>query len=237
MTNNIAGVEMLALEYAWSQRGVSYFLSTCGNTAVASVAYRSAFEDDFGNVDYKFLPWLQLAHFIFEYLPLINEHNKQRQTILGLERKWPTKCCWTRLVVTMVGMSVVDMQRLYQSEKKTQNKVLCGQVFDEDAIVINFSDLLCGKLRLRERQNTDIVQQKSDGTDTLLARIEKDGKMNLPVTVENERAEKKGGQPIQRKCFIFRKYLKEDGTVNYRKHILLVLKLPYAPVRCRPAPA
>jgi hypothetical protein len=113
MTTNIAGVEMLALEYAWSQRGVSYFLSTCGNTAVSSIAYRSAFEDDFGNVDYKFLPRPQLAHFIFEYIPLIDEHNTQRQAVLGLERKWPTKCCWTRLVVTMVGMSVVDMQRLY----------------------------------------------------------------------------------------------------------------------------
>jgi hypothetical protein len=53
--------------------------------------------------------------------------------------------------VTMVGMIVVDMQCLYRSEKKTRNKVLCGQVFDEDATVINFSDLLCGKLRLRER--------------------------------------------------------------------------------------
>jgi hypothetical protein len=60
------------------------------------------------------------------------------------------------------------------------------------------------------------VQHKSDGTDTLLARIEKDGKMNLPVTVENERAGKKVGQPIQRKCFICRNYLKEDDTVNYR---------------------
>jgi hypothetical protein len=151
MTTNIVGVEMLALAYAWSQRGVSYFLATCGNTVVSSVAYRSAFEDDSGNVDYKFLPWPQLAHFIFKYLPIIDEHNKQRQSVLGLERKWPTKCFWTRLYVTMVGMSVVDMQHLYQSEKKTRNKVLCGQVFEEDATVIKFSDLLCGKLRMRER--------------------------------------------------------------------------------------
>jgi hypothetical protein len=85
MTTKISGVEMLALAYAWIQRGVSYFLSTYGNTAVSSIAYRSAFEDDFGNVDYKFLPRPQLAHFIFEYLPLIDEHSKQRQAVLGLE--------------------------------------------------------------------------------------------------------------------------------------------------------
>jgi hypothetical protein len=152
---------------------------------VSSVAYQSAFEDDFGNVNYKFLPRPQLAHSIFEYLPLIDEHNKQHQAVLGLERKWPTKCCWTRLVVTMVGMSVVDMQRLYRSEKKTRNKVFCGQVCGEDATVIKFSDLLCDNLRLRELQKTAIVQHKSDGTDTLLSFIEKYGKTNLPVTVEN----------------------------------------------------
>jgi hypothetical protein len=39
MTTTIDGVEMLALAYDWSQRGVSYFLSTCGNTDVSSVAY------------------------------------------------------------------------------------------------------------------------------------------------------------------------------------------------------
>jgi hypothetical protein len=215
MTTIIDGVEMLALAYAWSQRGVPYFLSTCGKATVSSIAYRSAFEDDFGNVDYKFLPRPQLAHFIFEYLPLIDQHNTQRQAVLGLERKWPTKCYWTQLVVTMVGTSAVDMHRLYWSEKKTQNKVLCGKVFDKDT-VIKFSDLPCGKLRLRERQKTDIVQHKVDGTDTLLSRIKKDGKTNLTVTIENERAGKKIGQPIQSKCFICRKYLKEDGTVNYR---------------------
>jgi hypothetical protein len=171
MTTNIAGVEMLALAYACSHRGVSYLFSTCGNTDVFSVAYQSAFEDNFGNVDYKFLPRPQLANVMSEYLPLIDEHTNQRQAVLGLERKWPTKCCWTRLVVTMVGMSVVDMQSLYQSEKKNRNKVLCGQLFDKNAIVIKFSDLLCGKLRLRERQKTAIVRHKSDGTGTLLSRI------------------------------------------------------------------
>jgi hypothetical protein len=40
----------------------------------------------FVNVDYKFLPRPQLAHFIFKYLPLIDENNKQRQSVLGLER-------------------------------------------------------------------------------------------------------------------------------------------------------
>jgi hypothetical protein len=116
----IAGIKMMAMAYAWSHKGLSYFLLTCGSTEVSSVLYRSAFEDEFGNVDYKFLPRPQIAHFTFEYLPLIDEHNKQRQAVLGLERKWPTQCCWTRLIVTLIGMRGVDMQRTPQRKKTSK---------------------------------------------------------------------------------------------------------------------
>jgi hypothetical protein len=75
MTTTIAGIKMMAMAYAWIQKGISYFLSTCGSTEGSSVLYRSAFEDEFGNVGYKFLPRPQIAHFTFEYLPLIDEHN------------------------------------------------------------------------------------------------------------------------------------------------------------------
>jgi nicotinamide riboside transporter PnuC len=92
MTTTIAGIKMTAMAYAWSQKGISYFLSICGSTQVFYVLYRSAFENEFGNVDYKFLPRAQIAHFTFEYLPLIDEHKKQRQAVLGLEWKWLTQC-------------------------------------------------------------------------------------------------------------------------------------------------
>jgi hypothetical protein len=84
MMTTIAGIKIMAMAYAWSQKGISYFLSTCGSTEVSSVLYRSAFGDEFGNVDYKFLPHPQIAHFTFEYLPLIDDHDKQRQAVLGL---------------------------------------------------------------------------------------------------------------------------------------------------------
>jgi hypothetical protein len=84
MTTTISGINMMDMAYAWSQKGISYFLSTCGSTEVSSVLYRSAFEDEFGNVNYKFLPCPQIAHFTFEYLLL--------QAVLGLKRKWPTQC-------------------------------------------------------------------------------------------------------------------------------------------------
>jgi len=36
----------------------------------------------------------ELAHLLYDYLPLIDEHNKLWQNILGLEHKWPTCNCW-----------------------------------------------------------------------------------------------------------------------------------------------
>jgi hypothetical protein len=32
MTTKIAGVKLIAIAYAWTQKGVPYFISTCGNT-------------------------------------------------------------------------------------------------------------------------------------------------------------------------------------------------------------
>jgi hypothetical protein len=130
-----------------SLKVVSFFLSTCVGKHQSSVMYESNFEDEFGNISSKFIPKPQISHFLYEYLPLIDEHNKHRQSVLGLERKWPTQCCWMRLIVTLTGMCVVDMHRLYWREKRLRNRVLCGQVLEEDATVIRFSDLICGKLR------------------------------------------------------------------------------------------
>jgi hypothetical protein len=57
----------------------------------------------------------------------------------------------------MVGMSLVDMQCVYRSEKNVQNKVLRGQVINEDVTVIKFSGLLPGKIRLRDRHMTAVL--------------------------------------------------------------------------------
>jgi hypothetical protein len=84
-------VKLLALAYAWSQKGVSYFLSTCGNTNPSSVMYEINFEDYVGSISSTLLPRPHIYQFLYEYLPLIDEHNNQRQSVLTLERKWPTQ--------------------------------------------------------------------------------------------------------------------------------------------------
>jgi hypothetical protein len=150
MTSRSGSVKLLTLAYDWSQNGVSYLLLTCGSTHQSSVIYESSFEDEFGNIISKFLPIPQISHFLYKYAPLIDEHNKQRQSVLGLEWKWPNWCCWTHIVVTLTGMCIVDMHHLYRIEKRLQNRVICGQVIEEHTTVIRFSDLIFGKLKTRQ---------------------------------------------------------------------------------------
>ena len=74
------------MAYAWSNRGIAYFVSSCGSTVRHETNYTSRFEDDYGNATEKQLPRPTVAHFLFEFLPLIDEHNKARQNVLALEK-------------------------------------------------------------------------------------------------------------------------------------------------------
>jgi hypothetical protein len=105
----INDVKVFALAYAWIQRGVSYFLSRCGKTSPHEVKNMPHFEDDFGNVVHKEINRPKVCHFLYEYLPLIDEHNKQRQNLLHLERCWCRKDPWMRHLTTTLGMCVVDI--------------------------------------------------------------------------------------------------------------------------------
>ena len=93
-TTKIAGVDLFACAYAWSQSRVSYFISTTGNTLPSKDTYRTQFEDEFGCVSYKDIPRPVFADLLYDFLPLIDEHNKQHQNILNLERCWPTRNVW-----------------------------------------------------------------------------------------------------------------------------------------------
>jgi hypothetical protein len=66
------------------------------------------------------------------------------------------------------------MQRLYRSEKKLRNRIMCGQILEEDATIVKFSDLLCSGLIERDRNNTAVVQNRVSSNETLLEIIDKD---------------------------------------------------------------
>ena len=142
--------------YAWSQKGLSFILSTCGSTQAHSVKYVSKFEDKYGETSCKLLDRPAIEQFLYEYLPLMDEHNKQRQSLLGLERCWLTKDCWFHLLTTLVGMCVVNMN--WWERNITHKGRRAYEIDNEDCAqelvqVKKFADLISGYLNSIEERN------------------------------------------------------------------------------------
>ena len=190
------------MAYAWSQKGISYFVSTCGSTARSDKTYRSHFENEFGDVDFKDLPRPKLADFLYEFLPLIDEHNRMRQDRLALEKCWPTKNCWFRLIITLLGMCVVDLQRVYRNKDP--------QYTDWD--ILKFADYIAGDLKPVEvRQSSAIILNHK----RCLKRIRgKDGNMCSPLTKSQRDKGMEMGNNVVSNCFMCKKY-EPDG--KYKK--------------------
>ena len=123
--------------HVWSKRGISYFASTSGVTTVCATPYKPRYEGEYGNVGVKDLARPVMADFLFRSLPVVDEHNKLRQAILKLEKCWPTRCCWTRLTLTLLGQCVVDFFCVMQFK--------CPLRFGEMTI-LEFADELVGML-------------------------------------------------------------------------------------------
>ena len=192
-TAKIAGIDLIVMAYAWSQKGISFFLSTCGSTAKSRNSYRSHFENEYGQVDFKELPRPKLAEFLFEYLPLIDEHNRMRQDRLALEKCWPTKNCWFRLIVTLVGMSVVDLQRVYRNK---DSKYLEWDVF-------KFADYISADLKVNIRK---VDERTEDPYQKLVRMKNKDGEFNVPLTKSQRERGLDKGNVVTANCFMCKKY-------------------------------
>ena len=93
MKSNIAGVDLFALVYAWLQSSVASMVSTCGKTICHVKDYYAKFSDGYNNKEACAYPRLDIAHQTWHVLPLIDKFNKERQNILALEKKWPTRNC------------------------------------------------------------------------------------------------------------------------------------------------
>ena len=75
------GMEIMAMEFAWSQNGYAYFISTGGKTYPVAKPYVSCFEDETrGGIAFKVCNRPHLVDFYYEYSPLLDEHNKQHSS-------------------------------------------------------------------------------------------------------------------------------------------------------------
>jgi hypothetical protein len=204
MTTTISGVHVIAMAYAWSQRGVSYFVSTCGSTEVADDPYYTKFEDEDGTVNSKEIKRPKLAEFLFLFLPLIDEHNKQRQAILALERCWPTKDAFFRLIITLVGMTVVDMHRWHRNIKSKTAMDITFECFEDS--VRNFSDLICKSLKPRVRLSVP-NRVNTAGLGPLVRITYEEGSTTREPTSKQQTNESRStGTAVVRACYPCRKY-------------------------------
>lgn len=52
MKTSIADFNLIAISYAWSQKDVSYFISSCGLTDASPIRYKSKFDNEWGNTNF-----------------------------------------------------------------------------------------------------------------------------------------------------------------------------------------
>ena len=217
MKATVADVPIIAVAYAWSQKGVSYFVSTCGCTEPSDIKYESKFEDAWGTTAIKLIDRPELCHFLYEYLPLIDEHNKQRQSLLALEKRWLTKNVWFRLISTLLGQSTVDMHRFYRHEEIQ----IHGREHEaiDNIRVLNFSDKICGSLRPWPRKSQRPVAVATAGRATgALSRITSSDGTSTTYKLTDKQAMKGKtvGNSITLVCFVCRGYLTAKGQSVYK---------------------
>ena len=233
MKTVIHSVPILAIAYAWSSRGIAYFGSTVGDTGVDAKQYISKFEDDYGNTGWKHINRPKILTFIYEFLPLIDESNKQRQSILNLEQKWPTRNYWFRLLVGTVGINVVDFHRIWRNyihkttaseDIATRAELIAGIIpygaSARDLDVIRFSDLLTANLVIRTQLQAPILALEND--KNIMEQLERittsKGHYTYPTTVQQKNAHGRStGSSVQQNCLLCRKYLNVNEKVSYMK--------------------
>ena len=103
-------------------------------------------EDEWVNTNARQTDQADIIHFLYEYLPIIDEHTKQKKRDLVLEKGWLSKNVWFCLICTIVGMSVADMHRRYrfsaiEVDGRRQEEV-------DIIIIFKYRDLIWGNLRL-----------------------------------------------------------------------------------------
>ena len=208
----IKGVDVRAIACAWSQKGVSHFVTTCGKTAPSPYVHEAKFEDEWGNTSFKCIPRPDIIHFCCECAPLADEHNKARQSALAMEKRWETRNAWFRLVTAVTAMSVVDMCRVY---RHNMIKILGEEQEDVDGMqTIQFTDWMCANLREWKHSKTRKSHTKKK---EMLERIrDMDGNTNREPTVKQAEDGRNVGNALTQQRFVCRRHLDRNGITTHR---------------------
>ena len=172
-----------------------------------------------------------ICHFSHEVLPIIDEHNRLRQKMLGLERKWLTKDLWFRLMTTVTGSYGVDACRWCRSIefKEISNALLRRRKIetnnfeaehDYEIEVTKFTDMLRKSLdddvRKKYTPRLSHINTRKVYGEVFLERITGPyGRNDHPVTAKQRESGRRAGIDVNQKCHICRKFLKQDVSANH----------------------
>ena len=85
--------------------------------------HASNFENDVGIIATKEIICPKIARTLHECLPVIDEHSRQRQSLLSAERKCHANDFWFRLLKTMIRVCVTGMHRWFISAKSKRSGI------------------------------------------------------------------------------------------------------------------
>ena len=147
-----------------------------------------------------------MAHFLYEYAPIIDEHNKQRHSLLALEKIWKLKDPWFRQITTSLVMTTVDMHWIYWYRRLNIKKRPFREV---DSIgIVKFTDLICGDLHQWKYTYKNQKEVQTVGDTVLLTRItDKDGNTVRAPTEKHVTKGEAVGNPVVLMCYICHRYL------------------------------
>jgi hypothetical protein len=197
----IKGVNIIAMVYAWSHSNVAYFVSTIGDTYASPKKYRFFCEDEFGGPSFKDYDRPILCDFVYNLLPVIDIYNKQHQDSLQVEECWPTHHFWTKVFHAYVGMSAVQMQRLYSYQYPG--------IEGKDMPDKRFADMISAGLVERERKALPKGLQ-TPATRVLLKQVANTSGVSNKKWKKKQRQEgRKKVSLKQASCYVCRRYKKE----------------------------
>ena len=180
--------------------------------------YCSNYEDPYGNKNYKEFKRPSIAHFLFEFLPLIDEHNKVCMKILSIERNWHTKNFWFRLLKTMLGCSIVDLHRWDRNKRHVNDENPDADSSYEDMHLKKLCNLLFGWLKDHKFYPENVVAGRNPqlGVQDLKRIRGQDGTTNIRVTRKEASLGKATGRYRQQKCFMCRRYQANQRNTQWR---------------------
>lgn len=146
VSTTVKGVPLIAVGHAWDNKDASCIISTCGETSSCQETCICCDRNTgCDNADTKMCPRPDIVNFPFTHCSVIDVHNKLHQFSLAVEKQWPTKCCWAKLLFGCLGNSVVNHHRLFAC--------ICPDVPGKDLTTLDFTGTISKDVHPRVRRH------------------------------------------------------------------------------------